>query len=303
LLSKRMPQKTMAVMITSILATGAIALVAATQSIGIVSSGPGQASVAIDGARVSGNATLFDGSVVTAFGYSRLQLNSGTRMDLGNGSSVRVFANHASLEGGSSEVQSTSGYSIDARSLRIQPEGASIARVKLDGDQKVLVTALAAPVKVWNSQGILVARVMPEMPLSFLPQAADGTKFSSSGCVVNKSGAAFFVDQTGNQVYELRSSAKAADLRNFVGKRAMVTGSVDGSAKAAPGAAQVVSVNAIEVASGASCADAGSVTAKGAVAGAAAPAGVAAAVIVGVVVAAGVAVGTAIAVNNSNSSP
>src|SRR5580765_2198613 len=98
-----MPQK-MAVMISALLAAGALTLSAAGSSvIGMVSSGPGQAGISIDGARVSGNATLFDGSVVASTGYSRLQLSSGARVDLGADSVVRVFANHVSLEGGSSE--------------------------------------------------------------------------------------------------------------------------------------------------------------------------------------------------------
>src|SRR5580698_6056145 len=199
-----MPQK-IAVMISGMVVAFALSMSAANSPIiGMVSSDPGQAGVWIDGARVSSNATLFDGSEVTTNGYSRLQLNSGARLNLGANSVARVFANHASLEGGAGEIQNATGFTMDARSLKIQlAETNSIARVKLDGDQKVLVTAVQAPVNVWNSQGLLVARVMPEAPMSFLPQAAAGNAFSNSGCVINKSGTAVLVDQTGNQVFEL----------------------------------------------------------------------------------------------------
>jgi len=71
---------------------------ATSSAIGMVTSNPGQAGISIDGARVSGNATLFDGSVVASSGYSRLELNSGARVDLGSDSVVRVFANHVSLK-------------------------------------------------------------------------------------------------------------------------------------------------------------------------------------------------------------
>lgn len=323
-----MAQK-MAVVIAGLLAAGALTLVAANSPmIGTVSSGAGQAGVYIDGAMVSSNATLFDGSVVTSTGYSRLQLNSGTRVDLSSGSSLRVFANHASLEGGGSEVSSTSGFSIDARTLRIQPaEAGSVARVRLDGDQRVLVTAVIAPVNVWNREGVLVARVLPEMPLSFLPQAGAANAFNNTGCVVNKSNAAFFVDQTGNQVFELRSSVKGVDLRKFVGKRAKVTGTLNGSLTPATGATQVVSVSTIASADGPSCspvaarigattsaaglaaggaagaAGAGAAAAGAAAGAAGAAAGVSAAVVGGVAAASAAAIGAAVAVNQVNASP
>jgi hypothetical protein len=321
-----MRQKMALTILAGVTACVSVLCAANTPVIGMVSSGPGQAGVSIDGARVSGNATLFDGSVVSSSGYSRLQLSSGARVDLGADSVVRVFANHVSLEGGSSEVQSASHYSIDARSLRIEAsESGAVARVRLDGDQKVLVTALIAPVNVWNRDGLLVARVLPATPLSFLPQAAGSTAFSNSGCVVNKSNAAVLVDQTGNQVFELRSSAKSVDLRKFVGKRAAVTGTVDPAGKPVPGATQVVNVSAISAATGADCGpvaarigattSAAGLAAGGAAAGAAggaaagaagtagAASGVSGAVIGGVAVASTVAIVTTIAVVAATSSP
>jgi hypothetical protein len=316
-----MPQK-IAVMISGMVVAFALSMSAANSPIiGMVSSDPGQAGVWIDGARVSSNATLFDGSEVTTNGYSRLQLNSGARLNLGANSAARVFANHASLESGAGEIQNATGFTIDARALKIQlAEASSIARVRLDGDQRVLVTAVQAPVNVWNSQGLLVARVMPEAPMSFLPQAAAGNAFSSSGCVINKSGTAVLVDQTGNQVFELHP-ASGVDVRKFVGKRAAVTGTVNSSATPMQGANQVVNVTAIAASTGGDCAPvatrvggtttaagmAGGAAAGGAAAGGgAAAAGVSGAVIGGVVAAAGAAAvvgGLAAAGTFSSSSP
>jgi hypothetical protein len=244
--------------------------------IGMVSSDPGQAGVRIDGERVSSNATLFDGSEVSSAGYSRVQLNSGARVNLGANSVVRVFANYASLEGGASEIQNSVGYAINARSLRIQAaENGAIARVRLDGDQKVLVTAVTAPVNVWNSQGLLVARVLPEAPMSFLPQAAASNSFSNSGCVVNKSNTAVLVDTTGNQVFELHNAGSGVDVRKFVGKRAAVTGAVNSSATPIQGANQIINVATISAAQGGDCAPVaarigGTMTAAGIAGGAAA---------------------------------
>jgi len=299
--------KNVSVMIMGLLVAGALTLSAAnTPMIGMVSSDPGQAGVLIDGARVSSNATLFDGSQVTSAGYSRVQLTSGTRVNLGANSVMRIFASYASLEGGTSELQGGSSYAIDARSLKIQPaEASAIARVRLDGDQKVLVTAVTAPVNVWNRDGLLVARVLPEAPMSFLPQAAASNAFSNSGCVVNKSNAAVLVDQTGNQVFELRPASGSVNVRSFVGKRANVTGTLTAGATPVAGASQVVSVTAITAGTGGDCAPVaarigGTMTAAGiaggaaagagaAAGGGAAAAGVSAAVVGGVVAAAGAA--------------
>src|SRR6185437_13255951 len=248
-----MAQK-MAGIVSAVVLAGSLTLSAATSVIGMASSAPGQSGLSIDGAAVSGSATLFDGSLVSANGYSRLELKSGARLDLGADSVVRVYADHVSLEGGSSEVQSSSHYTIDARSLKIEPsEANAVARVRLEGDQRVLVTAVAAPVNVWNRYGLLVARVTPAAPLSFLPQVANSTAFNNSGCVVNKSKAAVLVDQTGNQVVELRSTLKSVDLRKFIGKRAAVTGTVTPSATPVQGATQVVNVASIANASGGDC--------------------------------------------------
>src|ERR1700679_1137427 len=101
-----MPQK-MAVIISTMVMVCSLSLSAANGPvIGMVWSGAGQAGASIDGARVSGNATLFDGSEVASNGYSRLELKSGARVDLVADSVVRVFADHVTLEGGSSEDQS-----------------------------------------------------------------------------------------------------------------------------------------------------------------------------------------------------
>jgi hypothetical protein len=184
---------------------------------------------------------LFEGSKITADGYSRLHLNNGARLDLAAGSHAQIFANHASLESGTGEIEGPSGYEIDARTLKIQlSEKASIARVKIDAsDARVYVTALNAPVNVLNSEGLLVAKVRPGIPFSFLPQgAAAANAYDSTGCVLQKGGAAILTDDGGSQIAELRGY----DMRKVIGKRTHVSGSVDATATPAGGASQVVNV-------------------------------------------------------------
>ena len=286
-----------------------------------------QGGARVDNAKVLGSATLFDGTSFQADGYSRLELKNGTRLDLGAGSRAQIFANRVALESGISEVQSGSGFQIEARSLKINPsDNGSIARVRVDGTQAVLVTALNAPVNVMNSQGMLVARVMPNLPMSFVPQAGAANSFSSSGCVVNKGGVALLVDDN-KQIFQLTN----ADVRKFVGKRAAAKGTINSSATPQQGATQVVNVTSIAAATAAkgaqSCsqlasaigattsaaglagaaAGAGGAAAGGAAAGAGAAGaagGTTAAIVGGVAAAAGAATAAGIAVsNNSNSSP
>src|SRR5580658_7252487 len=87
--TRKIMPKNIGLKMTGLVVACALSLSAANMPmIGMVSSDPGQAGVRIDGERVSSNATLFEGSEVTSPGYSRLQLNSGTRVNLGANSVV-----------------------------------------------------------------------------------------------------------------------------------------------------------------------------------------------------------------------
>src|ERR1019366_2409535 len=61
-------------------------------------------SVTLDNSKVSGSATVFDGSTIKTVNFSRIQLQSGTRVGLGAGSSAQVFDNHVSLNNGMTEI-------------------------------------------------------------------------------------------------------------------------------------------------------------------------------------------------------
>lgn len=235
-----------ALSILMVIGSGSFA-VASAPVIGMASAASG---LTLDNAKVSGNTTLFEGSKLQAEGYSHVRLSNGTRLDLGAGSKVQVFANHASLESGVGEIQSASGFEMDAKTLKIRPSAAnSIARVKLDSGNRVMVTALNAPVNVLNREGLLVARVNPGLPLSFLPQAGGSGAFEDTGCVVQKGGAAIMIDSTGNQMFELRG----ADLRKAIGSTVHLAGTVDSSATPAGGASQVVKVTSATITTKGGC--------------------------------------------------
>jgi hypothetical protein len=212
-------------------------LAASAPVIGMTSS---QNGVTLDNSQVSGTATLFDGVTVQSQGYSRLHLKNGTRLDLAAGSKAQVFANHAALTAGMSEMQSPSGFELDTTNLKVlSTDAKSVARVKIESD-KVYVTALNSPVTVLNSQGLLVAKVAPGLPMSFMAQGASAmNSFNATGCVLNKGGVAILDDETAHQVSELRG----ADLRRLVGNHERIVGTVDATATPGGGAAQVVRVS------------------------------------------------------------
>ena len=133
-------------------------------------------SFQIDGASVSGNATLFGGATIeTGEASSRLQFSNGARIELAPRSRAKIFGDHLTLEKGWGELAARK-YRIEARSLRVETnEAKSLARVSLEGSRDVLVTAMNGPVRVYNELGLLVANVRPGVAMSFQPQAAAPT--------------------------------------------------------------------------------------------------------------------------------
>src|SRR5690349_8970207 len=88
----------------------------------------------IDQTRVSGNATLLNGSTVqTGKVLGDLQLNSGARMQLAADSRGRVYQDHLVLEQGAGQLQK-GAYQIEARTLRIAAgEPNATGRIALSG--------------------------------------------------------------------------------------------------------------------------------------------------------------------------
>ena len=221
---------------------------AAGPAIGIATA---QGSFQLDRARVSGNATLFEGALVeTAEASSRLQLHGGTRFELAPESRAKVYGKRLALEQGVGEMETSSAYQLEARTLRIATaEPKSIVRVRVDGDKAVLVEALKGPVRVYNRSGLLVANVKAGSTLSFQPQAAADDAFQMEGCLLRKDGKFVLADQTGNQVVEVRG----ADLAQQVGNRVAVSGVAVSGATPVAGASQVIELRKIDPVSTGGC--------------------------------------------------
>ncbi|MGH9660029.1 MAG: hypothetical protein ACRD96_15885, partial [Bryobacteraceae bacterium] len=222
---------------------------AAGEALGVaVASG----SFRVDRSLVYGNTTVFRGTQIeTEQASSRLQLADGTRMELGRDSRARVYDKRVTLERGMGEMETPSGYQIEARSLRIATAAAkSVARVKLQGERQVLVAALAGPVRVFNEIGLLVANLEPGASLLLTPQAAQPGAFQMTGCLVQTRDGRFLIVEA-NQTIELRGSGLAAEVNN----RVEIRGNAFRSAAAAPPASQVVQVDSLKQVAAGGCQD------------------------------------------------
>lgn len=237
-------------------------------------------SFRLDNALIRGNSSLFEGSVLeTSQIRSELVLERGARLVMMPDSRTRVYSSRAVLERGASQVRGSSGFALEAQSLRVIPStGTSVAWVSLNPSRKVVVEAAGGPVEVKNAQDVLVARVLPGSAIEFSPQARASTATKMSGCLVKKGGRYFLTDSTTNVTAEIQGK----DLDQQAGNRVEVTGSQVPGAVPAGGASQLV--QALEVrqlgrgcTSPAGAAAAGAAGAAGAAAGgAAAAAGVSA---------------------------
>jgi len=211
-------------------------------------------SFQIDGASVSGDATLFGGTTIeTGEASSRLQFSNGARIELAAHSRAKTFSDHLTLEKGLGELAAKK-YRIEARTLRIETnDPQSLARVVIESEKRVLVMARNGPVRVYNEIGLLVANVKPGVAMSFEPQAGAATSSERTGCLMrSKVEPAKFilVDEVADITVELRGDG----LAEQVGNRIKIRGSAFRSEVPVAGASQVIQVDGIELITKDACA-------------------------------------------------
>ena len=193
---------------------------------------------------VKGNASLFDGSeITTTDASSKLRFNNGSRMELGTGTQALVRTDRVVLQRGAGQVEGPASYSLDARTLRITPANSkSIARVRLDGRNGVLVSAVNGPVRVTTASGILLAKLEAGGNLRFEPQQGTSPEaFEVTGCLLKKFKQFILVETTTNQIFELRGPDQTARL----GNRVTVKGTGIADAKPLEGAARVIQIGEV----------------------------------------------------------
>ncbi len=275
-----------------LLAAGALSrMPGATQAIGtVVANG----SFQIDHARVWGNATLFNGSVIeTAAASSQVRLNQGVQLRLASSTRATVYENRLVLESGYSQIDSGANYQLEARSLHVAPAVRdAVALVHVANERKVVVAALQGSVRVTNAAGLLIANIEAGKSLDFEPQESGAAApTQASGCLLSKNGAFILAEQTANLVLELTGPG----LEQELGNRVEIAGEAEKSAPAVAGATQLIKVVQLKrISKGGCSAIAKKVGAAAGAGGAAAAAGAAAAG--GAATAAGIGTGTTVAI-------
>ncbi len=255
---------------------GILVAVSASPPIVGVARSPG--TFRLNDAPVPGTATLLDGaSIATTRSTSDVNLTQGGRLMLASASAARVHRDRLILDRGTAELNSAAAYRIETRDLRIQgADAAARIRVAVDASHRVQIAALAGSAEVRNSQGLLVARVLPGTALQVQQTGDSAPRLTGQMC--EQDGKYFLTDETNNVTVELRGP----NLKSKAGKRVQVIGSPAAGATPAAGASQVINVTGITDAgkgkqrAGAVCASRGGAAAAaagGAAGGAAAGAG------------------------------
>jgi len=182
-------------------------------------------------ATVRSNGTLFEGAMVeTGAAPARMDLISGARLEVESESTVRVFGGRLVLERGATQLARAAGFAtgflVEARGLTIQPDAsAATTRIVLIGERRIEVSALAGSIQVFNSGGLLVAKIASGKALALEPHWMPG-RARMTGRLVTQGSHYLLTDETTNITVEVSGSALTkSDLSRSLGQRVEVTGS------------------------------------------------------------------------------
>jgi hypothetical protein len=202
-------------------------------------------SFRIDSVPVVGNATLFEGNrLETDAATSELRLYGGARVRLAANSRGALFQDRLVLEKGMSEVEGGNAYRIEARGLRLWPEGKNAAaRVFVGGERKVQAAVLSGALRVTTADGTVVALMRSGTALEFVPQQAANAQavFEMSGCLERRQDRFVLRDVVSAVMEELRGSRLELEVGNTV----QVTARVVPGAAPIEGAQEVIEVSRI----------------------------------------------------------
>lgn len=263
-------------MIVSLMLTG-VPLPAASPAIGTVMT---NGSFRMNNMTVRGNATLFEGSTLETAGTpSSVELASGARLTLGADSRGQIFGDHLVLERGQGDMAKTVGVRLQARGLTVQPEtGDSTGRVRLAGANKVQVEVLKGSFRILNSNGLLVAKLIPGTAMAFEPQATSTLTRISGRLSVKAGGHMVMTDETTHVTMEVvgKDVAVGKNLEKLAGQRVSINGALDPAAAPVSDASQLVRVSNVTLLAQVGAAPAGSASGTSGAAGGGAASGTAA---------------------------
>jgi len=207
-------------------------------------------SFRVDDSLVIGNTTLFEGNTLeTERASSELELAGGAHLRLAPDSRGRVFGDRLELQKGLTELEGGGSYWIEARGLRIQPEGSgSAGRVAVAGNRRIQALALAGSLRVSVADGTVVALLLPGSALEFEPQAVTGAQapFQMTGCLERRGGGFVLRDPISGVTEEVRGEG----LTSNVGRMVEVVATVVPGEKPVTGALEVIRITRMRRVSG-----------------------------------------------------
>ncbi len=197
----------------------------------------------LEGSRIWGNSTLFDGAKIeTTDATSELALASGVKIQLGAGSSARIWKGRLELERGTGQVTASSAFLVNAGGLSVQ---GSRYRVGLLPGARLEVASLTGNAKVLGSRGDLLAAVPVGRNMSFAMQQT----VTRAGCLVYKGNGFILQVDDSADVWQLIGGPLAEN----VGNRIMVTGSFGLNAPTISPATLIVNVTSLLLRSTGGC--------------------------------------------------
>jgi hypothetical protein len=196
---------------------------AATSALGVATA---NGKFWLDHSQVSGNATVFDGSLIeTGKDMSDVLLAGGLKVRLGAESRGQVFAGRLALQQGAGQI-SGSQYLVEARGLRVFPVSSdATVRVALGPKNLVEVAAVTGSFHVETAAGVRVANMSAGAALSFAEQAGAAPPTVLCGDVGRVDGRLLLTDKVSGVTVELVGE----HLEPFVGKSISVTGNRSGN--------------------------------------------------------------------------
>ncbi len=190
----------------------------------------------MEGSRIWGNSTLFDGAkIVTNEASSELALSNGVKIQLAAGSSARVWKGRLELERGTGQVTGPSTFQVGAGGMTV--DGLRY-RVGLQ-EARLEVASLTGDARVRGSLGNLLAAVPAGRNMNFAMQQV----VTRAGCLVYKAPGYIMQVDDSAEVVQLTGNA----LTQNVGNRVEITGTASATAPTVSPATTLISVNTIAV--------------------------------------------------------
>jgi hypothetical protein len=175
-------------------------------------------SMRVDNAEVRGTATVLDGtSLETNSNPSKIAFSNGDRLELAADSAGRIYADRLLLDRGFAQLHASLEYSVVANSLQVVPKRASTLRIGHLAGNTIQVSVTSGEAQVLNSDGLVVASVLPGTGLELTPDTTGAARESNvTGQLTARSGHYYITDGATHVTFELEGNKLDAAVGSCV---------------------------------------------------------------------------------------